>query len=97
MPEAGEGAEALVALAARQRVLDVARTKTRADQERVTHELQAAGFNVTAFRIAVKRRGERAVGLPWQQLTPIPDRFRETVERYEAILMHADDQNKNAI
>lgn len=96
VPEAGEGAEQLVAFAARMRVLNVAQRKTANERILLRKELQAAGFNTPAFNLAVKRRDERAIGMPWAQLTPIPDNIREITQRYEAILMHADDGNKDA-
>lgn len=95
LPEVGDGAEQLVAFAARMRVLNVALTRTSEDRKKIRHELRAAGFNVKAFNIAVKRRDERAIGMPWAQLTPIPEQIKEAAERYEAILMHADE-NRNA-
>lgn len=95
IPEAGHGADQLVAFAARQRVLDVARTRTKEDQQRLKHEMQASGFNISAFRIAVKRRNERAIGMPFAQLTPIPEKFKDVAQRYENILMHADQVSKD--
>ena len=94
MPEAGHGAEQLVAFAAKMQRLNVAHYQASEEKRRLRDQLRAAGFNLQAFNIAVKRRGEGAIGMPWQQLSPVPEAVRELVQRYEAILMHADDQHK---
>lgn len=95
VPEAGEGAEQLVAFAAQMRRLNVAQRRTVNEKKALRQEMIAAGFNTKAMSNAIKRRDERAIGMPWAQLTPIPDDIRDIVLRYESILIHADEAYKN--
>lgn len=92
-PEAGYGGAQLLGFVAEMRQIEIAKERLKRRTNSLSSEIKAAGFKLPIVKLAYKRRMERAAGLPWQQLTPVPPEYQPHLDRYEAILMAQEDSN----
>lgn len=75
------------------RKIEIAKASVQRQSKSLDAEMKAAGFKVPIVKLAYKRRMERAAGIPWPQLTPVPPEYQPHFDNYEAILMAQEDDH----